>query len=151
LVIRVQTRDNEPVDKALRRLRKLCNNEGITRTVKAKNYFEKPSERRRREGRERLKSIRLSSRAKRQELDKLLQRRRKARKNARAASMRSAEAASATEGTTAPAAAGSPAPTTPAAAAPTATTTPATAAPAATKPDAPVDPAPAPTPADSAS
>ncbi len=150
MVIRVQTRDNEPVDKALRRLRKLCNNEGITRTVKAKNYFEKPSERRRREGRERMKSIRLSSRAKRQELDKLLQRRRKARKSARAASNRP-ESDSAPAGTTAPVAAGSPPPTATAtpAVAPTAAPAP---APAATKPADPAPaPAPAPTPADSAS
>jgi small subunit ribosomal protein S21 len=85
LVIRIQTRDNEPVDKALRRLRKLCNNEGVTRTAKAKAYFEKPSERRRRDARERRKAIRLSMRAKRQDVAKLLNRRRKARKNARAA------------------------------------------------------------------
>lgn len=88
MVIRVQTRDNEPVDKALRRLRKLCNNEGITRRVKAKAYFEKPSEARRREGRERIKAIRLSARAKKRELNKLLQRRRKARKNARLQAIR---------------------------------------------------------------
>jgi small subunit ribosomal protein S21 len=85
LVIRIQTRDNEPVEKALRRLRKLCNNEGVTRTAKAKSYFEKPSERRRRDARERRKAIRLSMRAKRQDVAKLLNRRRKARKNARAA------------------------------------------------------------------
>jgi len=85
LVIRVQTRDNEPVEKALRRLRKLCNNEGVTRTSKAKSYFEKPSERRRREARERVKAIRLSMRAQRSDTAKLLNRRRKARKNARAA------------------------------------------------------------------
>lgn len=85
MVIRVQTRDNEPVEKALRRLRKLCNNEGVTRTSKAKSYFEKPSERRRREARERRKAIRLSMRAQRQDTAKLLNRRRKARKNARAA------------------------------------------------------------------
>ena len=85
MVIRIQTRDNEPVEKALRRLRKLCNNEGVTRTAKAKAYFEKPSERRRRDARERRKAIRLSMRAKRQDVAKLLNRRRKARKNARAA------------------------------------------------------------------
>ncbi len=85
MVIRIQTRDNEPVEKALRRLRKLCNNEGVTRTSKAKSYFEKPSERRRREERERKKAIRLALRAKRQDTAKLLSRRRKARKNARAA------------------------------------------------------------------
>jgi small subunit ribosomal protein S21 len=85
LVIRVQTRDNEPVDKALRRLRKLCNNEGLTRTTKSKAYFEKPSERRRREARERLKSIRIACRAKETDSAKLMQRRRKARKAVKAA------------------------------------------------------------------
>ena len=93
MVIRVQTRDNEPVEKALRRLRKLCNNEGVTRTSKSKSYFEKPSERRRREQRERKKAIRLSMRAKRQDVAKLLQRRRKARKNARAAQRAEANSA----------------------------------------------------------
>jgi len=89
LVIRIQTRDNEPVDKALRRLRKLCNNEGLTRVSKSKAYFEKPSERRRRESRERAKAIRLSARAREQDHAKLLQRRRKARKQARAAAVQS--------------------------------------------------------------
>lgn len=85
MVIRVQTRDNEPVEKALRRLRKLCNNEGLTRKSKSAAYFEKPSEKRRREARERRKAIRLSVRARKQDLQKLLNRRRKARKSARAA------------------------------------------------------------------
>ncbi len=85
MVIRVQTRDNEPVDKALRRLRKLCNNEGLTRTTKSKAYFEKPSERRRREARERIKAIRIACRAKETDTAKLMQRRRKARKSAAAA------------------------------------------------------------------
>ncbi|HTE06010.1 MAG TPA: 30S ribosomal protein S21 [Planctomycetota bacterium] len=83
MVIRVQTRDNEPVDKALRRLRKLCNNEGLTRTTKSKAFFEKPSEQRRREARERLKAIRLACRAKENDAQKLLNRRRKARKTAK--------------------------------------------------------------------
>lgn len=98
MVIRVQTRDGEPVEKALRRLRKLCNNEGITRKSKAKSYFEKPSERRRREARERAKAIRLSTRSRNSELQKLLNRRRKQRKNARAA-LREQQAA---EGNNAP-------------------------------------------------
>jgi len=85
LVIRVQTRDNEPVDKALRRLRKLCNNEGLTRITKSKAYFEKPSERRRREARERIKSIRLACRAKEADAQKLMNRRRKNRKGRPAA------------------------------------------------------------------
>jgi small subunit ribosomal protein S21 len=51
---------NEPLDKALRRLRKICNNEGITRELKRTAFYEKPSERRRRKDRERMKTIRLS-------------------------------------------------------------------------------------------
>ncbi|MBI4878233.1 MAG: 30S ribosomal protein S21 [Planctomycetes bacterium] len=61
-MIRVQVKEGEPLDKTLRRLRKICNNEGVTRGIKRKSYYEKPSERRRRKNRERLKTIRLSVR-----------------------------------------------------------------------------------------
>ncbi len=63
MAVRVQSKANEPLEKTLRRLRKLCNNEGITRELKRHAYFEKPSERRRRKSRERLKTIRLAQRA----------------------------------------------------------------------------------------
>lgn len=59
-MIRVQVKEGEPLDKTLRRLRKICNNEGVTRGIKRKAYYEKPSERRRRKNRERLKTIRLA-------------------------------------------------------------------------------------------
>jgi small subunit ribosomal protein S21 len=59
-LIRVQVKEGEPLDKTLRRLRKICNNEGVTRGIKRKAYYEKPSERRRRKNRERLKTIRLA-------------------------------------------------------------------------------------------
>jgi len=61
-MVKVQVKSNEPLDKALRRLRKICNNEGITREMKRASVYEKPSERRRRKQRERLKAIRLASR-----------------------------------------------------------------------------------------
>lgn len=61
--VRVQAKANEPLEKTLRRLRKLCNNEGITRELKRHAYYEKPSEKRRRRKRERIKSIRLAQRA----------------------------------------------------------------------------------------
>lgn len=61
--VRVQSKANEPLEKTLRRLRKLCNNEGITRELKRHAYYEKPSERRRRKMRERLKTIRLAQKA----------------------------------------------------------------------------------------
>lgn len=61
-MIRVQVKEGEPLEKTLRRLRKICNNEGVTRGIKRKAYYEKPSEKRRRKQRERLKTIRLAVR-----------------------------------------------------------------------------------------
>jgi len=61
-MVKVQVKSNEPLEKALRRLRKICNNEGVTREMKRSSFYEKPSERRRRKERERLKAIRLSGR-----------------------------------------------------------------------------------------
>lgn len=61
-MIRVQIKEGEPLEKTLRRLRKICNNEGVTRGLKRTSYYEKPSERRRRKTRERLKTIRLATR-----------------------------------------------------------------------------------------
>jgi len=63
MAVRVQVKNNEPLEKTLRRLRKICNNEGITRELKRHAYYEKPSERRRRKERERIKTIRLSQMA----------------------------------------------------------------------------------------
>ena len=63
MAVRVQVKSNEPLEKTLRRLRKICNNEGITRELKRHAYFEKPSERRRRKMRERIKTIRLAQKA----------------------------------------------------------------------------------------
>jgi small subunit ribosomal protein S21 len=59
-MIRIQIKENEPLEKTLRRLRKLCNNEGVTKGIKRSSYYEKPSEKRRRRQRERLKSIRMA-------------------------------------------------------------------------------------------
>ena len=44
----VKIRKGESVDKALRRLKKKLDKEGIMREVRSHRYFEKPSERRRR-------------------------------------------------------------------------------------------------------
>ncbi len=61
-MVKVQVRPNEHLDKALRRLKKICSNEGIIRELKRRKSFEKPSQRRRRKERERLKAIRLGAR-----------------------------------------------------------------------------------------
>lgn len=70
MAIRVMVKNNEPLEKTLRRLRKICNNEGITRDLKRSAYYEKPSERRRRKERERIKNLRKADRPEKEKKDK---------------------------------------------------------------------------------
>lgn len=51
MAIRIKSRGGESVEQMLRRFKKLCEKEGLTKDVKRKQYYEKPSERRRREQR----------------------------------------------------------------------------------------------------
>lgn len=46
--VEVKVRKGEPMEKALRRLKKKLDREGVIRDVRAKRYFEKPSEVKRR-------------------------------------------------------------------------------------------------------
>jgi small subunit ribosomal protein S21 len=46
--IEIKIRKNEPVDRALRRMKKKLERENIIKDVRAKRYNEKPTERRRR-------------------------------------------------------------------------------------------------------
>ncbi|HKB17102.1 MAG TPA: 30S ribosomal protein S21 [Planctomycetota bacterium] len=55
--IRVQVRPNESLEAALRRFKRQVNYAGIYRQVKKAAYYEKPSEKRRREARERVRTI----------------------------------------------------------------------------------------------
>ena len=48
MAIRIKSRHGESVQQMLRRFKKLCEKEGLTKDVKRKQYYEKPSERRRR-------------------------------------------------------------------------------------------------------
>lgn len=57
LVIKVQVRPNESLEAALRRFKRQCNFKGIFRIAKAQSWHEKRSDRRRRERRERLRTI----------------------------------------------------------------------------------------------
>ncbi|OGW87028.1 MAG: 30S ribosomal protein S21 [Omnitrophica bacterium RIFCSPHIGHO2_02_FULL_46_11] len=45
---KVQVGENEPLDKALRRLKKKIEREGILKILKSRKHYEKPSEKRRR-------------------------------------------------------------------------------------------------------
>ncbi|MBI3832560.1 MAG: 30S ribosomal protein S21 [Planctomycetes bacterium] len=47
-MIRVEARAGESLDKTLRRFKKQCEKEGLTKEMKKTSYFEKPSERKRR-------------------------------------------------------------------------------------------------------
>jgi small subunit ribosomal protein S21 len=47
-MIKVKSRGNESIDQLLRRFKKLCEKEGLTKDIKKHAYYEKPSERRRR-------------------------------------------------------------------------------------------------------
>ncbi len=48
MAIRIKARGGETVEQMLRRFKKLCEKEGLTKEIKRRQYFEKPSERRRR-------------------------------------------------------------------------------------------------------
>ena len=55
--IKVQVRSNESLEAALRRFKRQCNFGGIFRMAKANTWHEKRSDKRRREGRERIRTI----------------------------------------------------------------------------------------------
>ncbi len=50
-MIKIRPRGNESVQQMLKRFKRLCQREGLTRDIKRTSYYEKPSERRRRKTR----------------------------------------------------------------------------------------------------
>ncbi len=51
MAIRIKARSGESSEQMLRRFKKLCEKEGLTKDIKRKEFYEKPSERRRRDAR----------------------------------------------------------------------------------------------------
>jgi len=51
MAIRIKTRGNESAEQMMRRFKKLCEKEGLTKDIKRKEYYEKPSERKNRNAR----------------------------------------------------------------------------------------------------
>ena len=51
MAIRIKSRGNESAEQMMRRLKKLCEKEGLTKDIKRKEFYEKPSERKRRAAR----------------------------------------------------------------------------------------------------
>ena len=56
-MIRVEARNGEPLEKTIRRFKKRCEKEGLTKDIKKNMYYDKPSEVRRRESRKLEKRI----------------------------------------------------------------------------------------------
>ncbi len=54
-MIKVKARGNESVEQMLRRFKKMCEKEGLTKDIKRNSYYEKPSERKRRRVRKSIK------------------------------------------------------------------------------------------------
>jgi len=54
-MIKVKARAGESIQQMLRRFKKVCEKEGLIRDIKRNTYYEKPSERRRRQLRKSLK------------------------------------------------------------------------------------------------
>ena len=48
---KVEVKENEPLERALRRLKKKIEREGVLKALKARKHYEKPSERKRRKAR----------------------------------------------------------------------------------------------------
>lgn len=56
-MIKVKARGNESIHQMLKRFKKMCEKEGLTRDIKRNSYYEKPSERRRRQKRKSIKRV----------------------------------------------------------------------------------------------
>jgi small subunit ribosomal protein S21 len=50
-MIKIKSRGNETAEQMLRRFKKMCEKEGLTKDIKRVAYYEKPSEKRRRRSR----------------------------------------------------------------------------------------------------
>ena len=61
-MIRVKARMNESLEQLLKRFKKACEKEGLTRDIKRTAFFEKPSEVRRRKERQLIRKIQKEAR-----------------------------------------------------------------------------------------
>jgi len=61
-MIKVKARGNESVEQMIKRFKKMCEKEGRVKEIKRNSYYEKPSERRRRQMRKSLRRAQAMSR-----------------------------------------------------------------------------------------
>ena len=57
MAIRIKARSGESAEQIMRRFKKLCEKEGLTKEIKRRAYYEKPSERRQRALRKSIKRV----------------------------------------------------------------------------------------------
>ena len=62
MAIRIKARNGESAEQMLRRFKKLCEKEGLTKEIKKRAYYEKPSERKQRALRKMSKRSEMSGR-----------------------------------------------------------------------------------------
>ncbi len=56
-MIKVKARGSESIEQMLKRFKKMCEKEGLTKDIKRNSYYEKPSEKRRRRQRKSVKRV----------------------------------------------------------------------------------------------
>ncbi|RME41122.1 MAG: 30S ribosomal protein S21 [Planctomycetota bacterium] len=56
-MVKVRPRRNESIQQMLKRFKRLCQREGLTRDMKRHSYYEKPSERKRRQQRKSMRKV----------------------------------------------------------------------------------------------
>lgn len=61
MAIRIKARAGESTEGLMRRFKKMCEKEGLTKDVKRKAFFEKPSERKRRSLRKSIKRTQMAA------------------------------------------------------------------------------------------
>ena len=61
-MIRIRARSNESLEQMLRRFKKACEKEGLTRDIKRTAFYEKPSEVRRRKQRQLIRKLQKDAR-----------------------------------------------------------------------------------------
>ena len=56
-MIKIKAKGNESIHQMIKRFKKMCEKEGLTKDIKRNSYYEKPSERRRRRARKSTKRV----------------------------------------------------------------------------------------------
>ena len=72
--VSVTVRRDEPIEKALRRFKRLCEKAGINKKVRVKRFYEKPSDQRRRQLRKQVRNRRRAERKAKERQDRKLKR-----------------------------------------------------------------------------